>query len=104
MRAAGANAWHMSHNPPLPKMLDTLDNLGIVVWDENGEFGENLLWIQNQRYVVKRDRNHPSVMIWSFCNEAGCTNGNARIFTLAGEPVPSAVSTTATDRVRMLLL
>ena len=77
MRAVGANSWRMSHNPPLPMMLDILDHLGILVWDENREFGENPLWVQNQRDMVRRDRNHPSVMIWSFCNEAGCTNGNA---------------------------
>lgn len=77
MRAAGANAWRMSHNPPLPMMLDILDHVGIVVWDENREFGENLLWTQNQRDMVRRDRNHPSVMIWSFCNEVECTNGNS---------------------------
>ena len=76
MRAVGANSWRMSHNPPLPMMLDILDNLGVVVWDENREFGDSPLWIQNQRDMVRRDRNHPSVMIWSFCNEAGCSNGN----------------------------
>ena len=57
-------------------MLDILDNLGIVVWDENREFGKNPLWTQNQRDMVRRDRNHPSIMIWSFCNEVECANGN----------------------------
>ena len=34
MRAVGANAWRMSHNPPFPVMLNILDNIGVVVWDE----------------------------------------------------------------------
>ena len=72
MRAVGANAWRMSHNPPIPVMLDILDRLGIVVWDENREFGDNNVWVMNQRDMVKRDRNHPSIMAWSFCNEGGC--------------------------------
>ena len=62
----------MSHNPPIPVLLDILDRVGVVVWDENRQFGDNDIWIDNQRDMVKRDRNHPSVMVWSFCNEAGC--------------------------------
>ena len=76
MRAVGANSWRMSHNPPIPVMLDIMDNIGIIVWDENREFGNSSIWIANQKNMVMRDRNHPSVMIWSFCNEAGCVRGN----------------------------
>ena len=72
MRAVGANSWRMSHNPPIPVMLDILDYLGVIVWDENREFGDNSIWVENQKNMVKRDRNHPSIMVWSFCNEAGC--------------------------------
>ena len=76
MRAVGANSWRMSHNPPVPHMLDILDNLGVIVWDENRNFGDKEIWVQAQRDMVKRDRNHPSVMVWSFCNEAGCSMGD----------------------------
>ena len=75
MRAVGANSWRMSHNPPVPAMLDILDNIGIAVWDENRLMGNNSHWIKNQRDMVRRDRNHPSVMIWSFCNEGECRFG-----------------------------
>ena len=75
MRAVGANSWRMSHNPPVPAMLDILDYIGIVVWDENRLMGNNTHWIKNQRDMVRRDRNHPSVMAWSFCNEAECSFG-----------------------------
>ena len=76
MRAVGANAWRMSHNPPIPHLLDVLDTVGIVVWDENRQFGENDVWMRDQRDMVKRDRNHPSIMAWSFCNEGGCSKGD----------------------------
>jgi hypothetical protein len=76
MRAVGANAWRMSHNPPFPIMLDILDNIGVVVWDENRNYGPNPTWIQDQKDMVRRDRNHPSIMAWSFCNEAGCYRGD----------------------------
>ena len=72
MRAVGGNAWRMSHNPPIPVLLDILDRVGVVVWDENRQFGDNDIWVDNERDMVKRDRNHPSIMVWSFCNEAGC--------------------------------
>ena len=75
MKAVGANSWRMSHNPPIPVMLDIMDNIGIIVWDENREYGNIPTWIANQGNMVKRDRNHPSVMIWSFCNEGGCIHG-----------------------------
>jgi hypothetical protein len=76
MRAVGANSWRMSHNPPIPKMLDILDNLGIIVWNENRVFGNSSIWVENQRDMVRRDRNHPSIMAWSFCNEGGCNRGD----------------------------
>lgn len=76
MRAVGANSWRMSHNPPIPVLLDIMDSVGILVWNENREFGDNFMWVQNQRDMVRRDRNHPSVIIWSFCNEAGCNHGD----------------------------
>ena len=89
MRAVGANSWRMSHNPPFPVMLDILDNIGVIVWDENRQFGPNPIWVQDQRSMVRRDRNHPSIMAWSFCNEAGCgsgdKNGAATNFTVVSK-------------------
>ena len=76
MRAVGANSWRMSHNPPTPHLLDILDRIGVIVWDENRQFGESRIWMQDMRDMIKRDRNHPSVMVWSFCNEAGCSSGD----------------------------
>ena len=79
MRSVGGNSWRMSHNPPVPALLDILDRVGIVVWDENRDFYNTSYDIDNQRNMVKRDRNHPSVMCWSFCNEAGCESQNSAV-------------------------
>ena len=73
LKSVGGNSWRMSHNPPIPTLLDILDRLGVVVWDENRQFGKSDVWIKAQQDMVRRDRNHPSVAIWSFCNEWGCT-------------------------------
>ena len=40
--------------------------------DENRLFKNSTEDVRNMGALVKRDRNHPSVVIWSFCNEAGC--------------------------------
>ena len=72
IRAVGGNARRMSHNPPVPTLLDILDHVGVLVWNENRNFGSYEAWSNDMADLVRRDRNHPSVMIWSFCNEGGC--------------------------------
>lgn len=47
-----------------------MDTLGILVWDENRDF--NQLNVKDMSDLVRRDRNHPSVVIWSACNEIEC--------------------------------
>ena len=68
LKSMGANAWRTEHNAPTPALLDACDAEGMLVWDEthrNGNPGE-------QTRLVLRDRNHPSVVIWSICNEKLC--------------------------------
>ncbi|WP_237332455.1 glycoside hydrolase family 2 TIM barrel-domain containing protein [Zobellia amurskyensis] len=81
MQSMGVNALRTSHNPPSPEMLQICDKLGIVVLDEafdewkipkvingyNKYFDE---WHERDlRDMIKRDRNHPSVIMWSIGNE-----------------------------------
>jgi beta-galactosidase/beta-glucuronidase len=40
--------------------------------DENRLFGNNSVYVRNMGDLIVRDRNHPSIVIWSFCNEMGC--------------------------------
>ena len=77
----GCNALRTSHNPPAPEVLDACDRLGIVVIDEafdewrlaKCENGYNQLfdeWAEKDlRALIRRDRNHPSVIMWSIGNE-----------------------------------
>ena len=75
-RSVGGNGRRTSHNPPDPTLLDIYDRLGMVVIDENRLFGDNARYVDNMGVLVKRDRNHPSVIIWSFCNEGNCEGDN----------------------------
>ncbi len=83
MKAAGVNAIRTSHNPPPPELLDLCDRMGLLVMDEsfdmwkiskipNGNgyskyFDE---WSERDvRDMTRRDRNHPSIIMWSIGNE-----------------------------------
>jgi len=65
----GANAWRMAHNPPNPELLDACDQLGMLVMNENRKLGDSLEIQSQVADMVLRDRNHPSIIIWSMCNE-----------------------------------
>ena len=69
LKEFGCNAYRTSHNPPTPELLDACDRLGMIVMDESrllGSDSENLRKWDDQ---IRRDRNHPSVCIWSVANE-----------------------------------
>jgi beta-galactosidase len=69
LKEMGGNAVRTSHNAPTPEWLDACDRLGMLVMDENrllGSDAQNLAYLAGQ---VCRDRNHPSVFIWSLFNE-----------------------------------
>jgi len=72
----GVNGWRMSHNPPNPELLDFLDQYGMVVVDENRNFADWGQYYQDWTDMILRDRNHPSIIMWSVCNEVGCMLGN----------------------------
>ena len=81
MKAFGFNAIRTSHNPPSRQFLDACDKLGVLVLDESFDQWErpknpndyNLYfddwWEKDIESMVLRDRNHPSVIIWSIGNE-----------------------------------
>jgi beta-galactosidase len=68
----GVNAWRMSHNPPNPELLDMLDAAGFLVVVENRNFINQSQYLVDAADMVLRDRNHPSVILWSMCNEYEC--------------------------------
>jgi len=69
LKQYGVNAYRASHNPPAPELLDACDRLGILVMDENRLIGSSPEILGQVRRLVERDRNHPSVIIWSIGNE-----------------------------------
>ena len=69
LKEMGANAWRMSHNPPTPELLDACDRLGMLVMDENRHLGDSAANLAEVATMVQRDLNHPSIIIWSMCNE-----------------------------------
>jgi len=83
LREMGCNAIRMSHNPPAPELLELTDRMGFLVMDEAFDVWErrktpldfHLIfpdWYeQDLRSLIRRDRNCPSVIMWSYGNEVG---------------------------------
>lgn len=69
VKELGANAIRCSHNPASPSMLNACDKLGMLVIDENRLMGVNDEHLDLLRRMIERDRNHPSVILWSIGNE-----------------------------------
>lgn len=81
LKAAGFNAVRTSHNPPSPAFLDACDRAGLLVLDEafdtwkanklKYDYGRNFdeWWQRDISAMVLRDRNHPSIVVWSIGNE-----------------------------------
>ena len=81
LKASGYNAIRCSHNPPSPAFLEACDRLGMLVIDEAFDmwnYGKNPYdyhlyfnnwWKKDIEAMVNRDRNHPSIIMWSIGNE-----------------------------------
>ena len=78
MKEMGVNAFRCSHNPPANTFLEACDRLGIVVMDENRNFNVTPEYTRQLEWMIRRDRNHPSIILWSVFNEEpmeGTVNG-----------------------------
>lgn len=110
----GCNALRMSHNPPATELLELCDRMGILVMDEVFDSWEkrktphdfHLIFPDWQeadlRAMLRRDRNHPSIVIWSVGNEVGEQySGEAgaliarRLVTIVREEDPTRPTTNA---------
>ena len=108
----GCNAIRMAHNPPTPELLDLTDKMGFLVVDEIFDAWERKKtgldfhlvfpdWSeQDLRALIRRDKNHPSVILWSIGNEVGeqytGTEGAKvaqRLYTIAKDEDPSRPAT-----------
>jgi beta-galactosidase len=101
LKEMGSNAYRTSHNPPTPELLDACDRLGMLVMDETRMMSSDPEGLSQLERLVRRDRNHPSVVIWSLGNEEReqGTERGARIATtmkrLAGKLDPTRPVTIA---------
>ena len=89
LKAMGCNGIRTSHNPPAPELLDLCDKMGFIIMDEAFDmwakqktpYDYHLYWNQwhkkDLQDQILRDRNHPSVFIWSVGNEIPEQGGNA---------------------------
>lgn len=108
LKAAGFNAVRTSHNPPSEAFLNACDRLGLLVIDESFDcwrIGKNKndyakyfdkWWQQDLASMVLRDRNHPSIIMWSIGNEVPERGTPAAVQT--AEMLISAVKAMDTTR------
>jgi beta-galactosidase len=78
LKEMGSNAIRTAHNPPAPEFLDACDRLGMLVLDENRLMGTNREHLDCLERFMKRDRNHPSVVLWSLGNEEWAIESNIK--------------------------
>ena len=105
MKAAGYNAVRCAHNPPAPAMLEACDRLGMLVIDETFDcwrMGKNPndyhlyfedWWQRDTASMVLRDRNHPSIFMWSHRQRGARAHrhfGWGGLGAQAGRPGPRA--------------
>ncbi|MGJ7030073.1 beta-galactosidase GalA [Niabella hirudinis] len=69
LKEMGSNAYRCSHNPPPNELLEACDSIGMLVMDENRNFNTSDEYVRQLQWLVRRDRNHPSVILWSVFNE-----------------------------------
>jgi len=104
LKQMGANAYRASHHAPTPELLEACDSLGMLVLDEQRLLNSSPEYLNQFERLIKRDRNHPSVFLWSIGNEEGYLQTNSygkRIAqTLLAKQVqldPTRTSTYAAD-------
>jgi beta-galactosidase len=104
LKEMGVNAYRASHNAPTPELLDACDSLGMLVMDEQRLLNSSHEYIDQFERLIKRDRNHPSIFMWSIGNEEQGIQYNSfgkriaqTLLTKQLELDPSRTSTYAAD-------
>jgi beta-galactosidase len=92
LKEVRCNAYRCAHHPPARELLDACDRLGMLVIDENRNFGSSPQHLEQLGAMVRRDRNHPSVIAWSICNEEA----------IQGTPTAANIARAMTAEVRRL--
>ncbi len=104
LQAMGSNAWRSAHNPPAKALLEACDEMGVLMIDEaryNSSDEESLAQLER---IVRRDRNSPSIILWSLGNEephqatARGARINAEMAALVRKLDPTRLNTFAMDQ------
>jgi beta-galactosidase len=69
LKEMGVNGYRCAHNPPSKEFLEACDRIGILVMDENRNFNSTPEYMLQLDWMIRRDRNHPSIILWSVFNE-----------------------------------
>ena len=77
LKEMGVNAYRTSHNAPTPELLEACDSLGMLVLDETRLLNSGDYSLNEFENLVLRDRNHPSIFLWSIGNEEGYIQTNS---------------------------
>jgi beta-galactosidase len=83
LQEMGCNSLRTSHNPPTPELLDACDRLGMLVFDETRMMSSNPKGLSQFGDLVRRDRNRPSVFMWSMGNEERVANTERGVLILS---------------------
>ncbi len=71
LKNMGSNTYRASHNAPTPELLEACDSLGMLVMNEQRLLNSGAEYMNQMERLIKRDRNHPSIFMWSIGNEEG---------------------------------
>lgn len=85
LKKMGANAYRSAHNPSSQHQMDICDEIGLLVMAENRLFSYSLQAQEQLRMLIRRDRNHPCVILWSIGNEEpaqACSQGKRIAYSL----------------------
>ena len=69
LKEMGSNAYRCTHHMPTPEVLDMCDSIGLLVLDENRHLSSSEDGLKDLATMLYRDRNHPSIFMWSLENE-----------------------------------
>lgn len=104
LKEMGCNAYRTSHYPPSPALLEVCDRLGMLVMDETRLLSSAEEDLGQLEFMVKRDRNHPSVILYSIGNEEAQSQTTSQGGRIAGTMVRHIKALDDTRPVTMGLL
>ncbi len=104
LKNMGVNAYRASHNAPTPELLHACDSLGMLMMDEQRLLNSGAEYMDQLERLIKRDRNHPSIFLWSIGNEEGIIQATSHGKRIAATMIakqkqldPTRTSTYAAD-------